>query len=100
MLVLLVKNLQQRLLLTALKRAPKDAAQTGVLRQYASDVARGAGLGGVTELGTELVQEGALVGLRANLDDTFTAGDAQLHLTKAAFAGFFGGASLWVLVQH
>ena len=43
----------EALIKTALKRAPKDAAQTSVLRQYASDVARGAGLGGVTELGTE-----------------------------------------------
>ena len=32
--------------------------------------------------------------MRANIDDTFTAEDAQLRLARAAFAGFFGGAGL------
>jgi hypothetical protein len=90
---LVVENLAK----VALKEGGEAAGKAGtrnIFRDYASAVLAAAGKSGATELATEVVQEGSLVALRSNIDDQFTAQDAQLRLAQAAFAGFFGGAGL------
>ena len=62
--------------------------------QLASDIGRSLGKGAVIELTSEVAQEGIAVANRADLDETFTAEDAQLRLAEAAFTAFFGGGAL------
>lgn len=80
-----------------LKMARKKAAEAGnkgIYREFAENVAKLTIGGGATEAGTELVQEGAMVGLRTAIDPNFTAEQAQLRLGQAAFSGFFAGAGI------
>jgi hypothetical protein len=62
--------------------------------QLASDIGRSIGKGAVIESTSEVAQEGIAVANRADLDETFTAEDAQLRLAEAAFTAFFGGGAL------
>ena len=64
-----------------------------VMGRLAKDLGTGFVRGGAIEAGTETVQEGLAVLNRAQMDDTFTAQDAQMRLGEAAFAAFFGGGS-------
>ena len=75
----------------AAKRAAKEGSifET-VSKRIAGTTGKSAGVEGVTEV----VQEGALVGNRALLDDSFTRQDAYMRLGEAAFAGFFSGGAL------
>jgi len=70
------------------KRAAKEG---GIFNRLASDIAGSALKGGAIEGTTEFVQEGISVANRFDLDDNFTAEEAQLRLAEAAFAGFLGG---------
>jgi hypothetical protein len=70
------------------KRAAKEG---GIFNRLATDIAGSALKGGVIEGTTEFVQEGISVANRFDLDDNFTAEEAQLRLAEATFAGFLGG---------
>ena len=85
---LIVKSLAN----LATKKAKKEG--TSRLREYASNILKQGALGGVTESGTEIVQEGAMVAQRMSVDPEYDAAQAQLRLGQAAFAGFFGGKAL------
>jgi len=75
----------------ATKRAVKEGS---IYANLARDIKRGAGRGSVIEGTTEVLQEGIGVANRMQMDDTFTAEDAQMRLAESAFQGFFGGAAL------
>lgn len=75
----------------ASKRAVKEGS---LYANLAKDIARGSGRGGAIEGTTEILQEGIGVANRMQMDDTFTAEDAQMRLAESAFQGFFGGAAL------
>ncbi len=80
-----------------LKMARKKAAesgQKGIYAEFAENVGKLVVGGGLTEAGTELVQEGAMVGLRNVIDPNYTAEQSQLRLSQAAFSGFFAGAGI------
>ena len=80
-----------------LKMARKKAAesgQKGIYAEFAENVGKLVVGGGLTEAGTELVQEGAMVGLRNVIDPNYTAEQSQLRLAQAAFSGFFAGAGI------
>ena len=65
-----------------------------VMGRLAQDLGTGILRGGAIEAGTELAQEGLAVLNRAEMDDSFTAQDAQMRLGEAAFAAFFGGGAI------
>ena len=75
----------------ATKRAVKDGS---IYANLASDIKKGIGRGGLIEGTTEVLQEGIGTANRMQMDETFTAEDAQLRLAQSAFQGFFGGAAL------
>ena len=75
----------------ATKRAVKEGS---IYANLAKDIKRGAGRGSVIEGTTEVLQEGIGVANRMQMDETFTAEDAQMRLAESAFQGFFGGAAL------
>lgn len=80
-----------------LKMARKKAVesgQKGIYAEFAENVGKLVVGGGLTEAGTELVQEGAMVGLRNVIDPNYTAEQSQLRLAQAAFSGFFAGAGI------
>ena len=80
-----------------LKMARKKAVesgQKGIYAEFAENVGRLVVGGGLTEAGTELVQEGTMVGLRNVIDPNYTAEQSQLRLAQAAFSGFFAGAGI------
>lgn len=62
--------------------------------QLASDISRSIAKGAGIESVSEVAQEGIAIANRADLDETFTAEDAQLRLAEAAFTAFFGGGAL------
>ena len=64
-----------------------------VMGRLAQDLGTGFLRGGAIEAGTEFAQEGLAVLNRAEMDESFTAQDAQMRLGEAAFAAFFGGGS-------
>lgn len=78
------------------KHATSRAAKTGnsKLKQYAQDIITQGVKSGVIEGGTEVLQEGTMVGQRFATDENYTAEQAQLRLGQAAFAGFFGGKAI------
>ena len=80
-----------------LKMARKKAVesgQKGIYAEFAENVGKLVVGGGLTEAGTEVVQEGAMVGLRNVIDPNYTAEQSQLRLAQAAFSGFFAGAGI------
>lgn len=75
----------------ATKRAVKEGS---IYANLARDIKRGASRGGAIEGATEVLQEGIGVANRMQMDDTFSAEDAQMRLAESAFQGFFGGTAL------
>lgn len=76
-------------------RAKKLAAGSKgtVMGRLAKDLGGGFVRGGAVEATTEVAQEGLAVANRAQMDESFTAQEAQLRLGEAAFAAFFGGGA-------
>ena len=61
--------------------------------RLANDLGGGFLKAGATESITEVAQEGLAVLNRVEMDDTYTAQEAQMRLGEAAFAAFFGGGA-------
>ena len=59
----------------------------------AKDISTGFLEQGTVEGLTEVAQEGISVANRMDMDDTYTAQEAQMRIAEAAFAGFFGGGA-------
>ena len=70
-----------------------STGNSSVMGRLGKDIAEGFFRGGVTESATEVAQEGISVLNRSQMDENFTAQDAQMRLGQAAFAAFFGGAA-------
>lgn len=64
-----------------------------VMGRLAQDLGTGFLRGGAIEASTEVAQEGLSVLNRAQMDENFTAQDAQMRLGESAFAAFFGGGA-------
>ena len=64
-----------------------------VMGRLAQDLGTGFLRGGAIEATTEVAQEGLSVLNRAQMDENFTAQDAQMRLGESAFAAFFGGGA-------
>ena len=75
----------------AKKRAVKEGSLFGKL---AKDISGTALKAGSMEGTVEVAQEGIGVLNRMEMDDTYTAQDAQMRLAQSAFAGFFGGGAI------
>lgn len=78
----------------ALKEAAKGGAKAGVFKQFAKDVLGTGVKSGVTEAGTELAQEEALIRQRQSVDANYSAREANLRRATALFAGFVAGGSV------
>ncbi|MBR9795987.1 MAG: hypothetical protein GYB45_07950, partial [Gammaproteobacteria bacterium] len=85
---LIAKNI----LKLAKQKAVREPGE-GVFSRLVKDLSKATGVSAVTEATTEVIQEGALTGLRFGIDDEYTAAEAQLRLGQAAFAGFFAGGA-------
>ena len=77
----------KHLLNVARKRTSNANSAVGRL---AADISKSALRSGTVGATTELIQEGIGVANRIDLDDEYSAQDAQLRLAEAAFMGFFG----------
>mgnify|MGYP003308537825 CR=1 FL=1 len=77
----------KHLLNVAKKRTSNANTAVGRL---AADISKSALRSGTVGATTEVIQEGIGVANRIDLDDEYSAQDAQLRLAEAAFMGFFG----------
>ena len=68
--------------------------ESTIMGRLGRDILDGASRGGVIEAGTETVQEAIAVANRTLLDENYDQQQARLRLGEAAFAAFFGGASI------
>ena len=76
----------------AKREAAKEAGE-GVFTRFVKDVTGTAAKSGLTEGGTELLQEEALIRQRMLVDEDYTDEEANLRRAQAAFLGFFGGGA-------
>lgn len=70
-----------------------STGNSSVMGRLGKDIAEGFFRGGAIEASTEVAQEGLSVLNRSQMDENFTAQDAQMRLGQAAFAAFFGGGA-------
>lgn len=76
------------------KIAKTRGSDGGTFANLANGIGRGFAEQGTVEGLTEVAQEGISVANRMDLDDSYTAEEAQLRIAEAAFGGLFGGGAI------